>query len=105
MAEAGDHPGGAAWLRMLIAGRRGYGYVNDTTPELSIAVAPDYRGQGIGTRLLARLLQEAAGRYASVPLSVAPGNPAAQLYERLGFVIIDNEGESLTVIRHFNEPG
>ncbi|MCA9866577.1 MAG: hypothetical protein KC410_08830 [Anaerolineales bacterium] len=55
--------------------------------------------------MLARLLQEAAGRYASVPLSVAPGNPAAQLYERLGFVIIDNEGESLTVIRHFNEPG
>lgn len=104
VAKTGGRPVGAAWLRLLIADGHGYGYVDDKTPELSMAVALDYRGQGIGTRLLARLMEEAAGRYPAVSLSVAADNPAVRLYERFGFMELDNDGGSLTMIRHFVEP-
>ena len=52
---------GAAWLRLFRDGQRGYGYVDDETPELSVALLPEYRGRGVGTALLRRLPQ-ATGR-------------------------------------------
>jgi ribosomal protein S18 acetylase RimI-like enzyme len=88
----------------MAGGARGYGYVDDDTPELSMAVLPDYRGLGIGRRLLAELLDEAAHRYRAVSLSVATDNPARRLYERHGFVVLAFEGETATMIRHFNDP-
>lgn len=53
-----------------------------------IAVAPEARGGGIGTRLLQRLQQFAAEEgYRQLRLDVIDTNPAARrLYERLGFV-------------------
>src|SRR5215207_6498800 len=36
---------GAAWLRLLAGDERGYGYVNDETPGVGMAVLPGYRGQ------------------------------------------------------------
>jgi GNAT superfamily N-acetyltransferase len=41
------------------AGETGCGFVDSETPELSVAVRPEYRGRGIGTLLLRRLLAEA----------------------------------------------
>jgi ribosomal protein S18 acetylase RimI-like enzyme len=53
----------------------------------SLAVLPEYRGQGIGTRLLRQLqdrLREQGA--ADVVLGVLPGNTdAVRLYERLGY--------------------
>ncbi|MGO8994197.1 MAG: GNAT family N-acetyltransferase [Polyangiaceae bacterium] len=60
--------------------------MDDETPELAIAVMPDAVGNGHGTRMLERLLQEARGRYPGVSLSVRKENPARRLYARLGFV-------------------
>ncbi len=78
-------PIGAAWLRLWL-GERGFGYVNDETPELGLAVLPDYRGRGIGSELLDRVLQSARERFAAVSLSVRSDNPVLRLYERSGFV-------------------
>lgn len=84
-ALAGGQPVGAAWLRLWSAENRGYGYVAENIPELSIAVLPEYRGQGLGERLMTRLLQAALAHYPAVSLSVSEGNPARRLYLRLGF--------------------
>src|SRR6266545_5496611 len=48
-------PVGAAWLRLLVGDNKAYGYVDDSTPELAIAVDPALTGQGIGAALLKRL--------------------------------------------------
>lgn len=90
---------GAAWLRLLKGDERGYGYVDDKTPELGVAVAAGYRGQGVGSSLLEYLLEAAGVVYGSVSLSVSKGNPALKLYERLGFRLVGEEGDSLTMFK------
>lgn len=90
-------PIGAAWLRLLTGERRGYGYVDDGTPELSIAVLPEHRGQGVGTQLLSRLLESARRKYPAISLSVAQNNPAIRLYERMGFKVVRQVGDSVTM--------
>jgi ribosomal protein S18 acetylase RimI-like enzyme len=52
---------------------------------LDIALLPPWRGQGHGARLIAALQDEARAAKLPLRLSVADGNPAARLYERLGF--------------------
>jgi GNAT superfamily N-acetyltransferase len=74
-------PVGAAWLRCFPASDPGYGFVDERTPELSIAVLPAHRGKGIGSRLMERLLQGVD----STSLSCDQANPSWRLYVRLGF--------------------
>jgi ribosomal protein S18 acetylase RimI-like enzyme len=93
------NPVGAVWLRLLNDENKGFGYVDETTPELSIAVLPAYRGQGIGTRLMAHLLEAVRARYSAICLSVSPDNPAKGLYQRFGFEVVDTSGTSLTLVR------
>jgi ribosomal protein S18 acetylase RimI-like enzyme len=76
---------GAAWLRLWTADDHGYGYIDDHTPELSIAVEAAYRGRGIGRRLLEELIATSAAPFAAVSLSVRRDNPALRLYRRTGF--------------------
>lgn len=90
-------PIGAAWLRLFTDDNKGYGYTDNKTPELSIAVLPAYRGKGIGTSLLRRLLIKAQSHFASISLSVSPDNPALRLYRRLGFEVVGENGGSLTM--------
>jgi len=83
-----NQPIGAAWIRLLIANEKTTSYVDDITPELAIAVLPEYLGGGVGTLLLQHLLEAAKQRYPRVVLSVRATNPAKRLYERMGFVVI-----------------
>ncbi len=92
-------PIGAAWVRLWRADDKGYGYVDAATPELSVALLPGYRGGGVGTRLIERLLQEIDGAYPAVSLSVSAENPAVRLYQRLGFEPVSAEGTSLVMVR------
>jgi ribosomal protein S18 acetylase RimI-like enzyme len=92
-----QQPLGAVWLRLFSKDHRGYGYLDDDTPELSMALRPAYRGKGLGTRLLSALFATAQNRYQAISLSVSADNPAARLYERLGFEIVRQEDTSLTM--------
>lgn len=94
-------PVGAVWLRLLTGKNRGYGWVNDQTPELSIALLPEYRGRGIGTRLMQYALDEAQRRCAAVSLSVSRGNPAEKLYRRFGFRVVGQDDSSWIMLHTF----
>jgi GNAT superfamily N-acetyltransferase len=74
-------PVGAAWLRLFTPCDPGYGFVDESTPELSIAVVPEFRSRGVGTALIRDLLRDGC----SVSLSCDPLNPAWNLYLRFGF--------------------
>lgn len=88
VAESEGEIVGAAWCRLWTDVEKGYGYVADDIPELSMAVIPDYRSMGAGTQLLEELFRAAkeAG-YKALSISVEKRNRAVQLYQRLGFVI------------------
>ena len=90
---AGD-PIGAAWVRQFTASAPGYAFVDESTPELSIAVSPDHRGRGVGTALLVELLK-GLNRCC---LSVDDRNPAVRLYERFGFRAVSHADSSLTML-------
>ncbi|MBD1861620.1 MULTISPECIES: GNAT family N-acetyltransferase [Trichocoleus] len=76
---------GAVWVRLWPGTEKGFAYVSDDVPELAIAVLPDYCNQGIGTQLIAHLLEAAKPIYPAISLSVRAHNPALRLYERMGF--------------------
>lgn len=70
-----------------------------------IELHPDYQGDGIGSRLIRRLLREAAGRGQPLLLDVLVVNPRAySLYQRLGFREVGRHGEGEIRIRMRAEP-
>jgi ribosomal protein S18 acetylase RimI-like enzyme len=92
-------PAGAAWFRLFPAAEPGYGFVDEQTPELAIAVVPSKRGHGIGDELLDSLLEKAqAAGYKRISLSVEPGNPARKLYERHRFEVVDEGDDAWTMV-------
>jgi ribosomal protein S18 acetylase RimI-like enzyme len=91
-------PVGAAWYRVFKRDRPGYGFVDEETPELSIAVVPSRRGAGIGGELMSAVLAHARAQgYRSISLSVAKDSPAVALYERYGFQRVDERDGALTM--------
>jgi ribosomal protein S18 acetylase RimI-like enzyme len=52
---------------------------------MDIALAPAFRGRGIGTGLLRTLIAEAEDSARKLSIHVEMNNPARTLYERLGF--------------------
>jgi ribosomal protein S18 acetylase RimI-like enzyme len=86
VALEGMHPVGAAWYRLFPRDAPGYGFVDEETPELTIAVSPARRGKGVGSALLEELLARAReDGYQALSLSVRGDEPARELYERYGF--------------------
>lgn len=80
---------GAAWVRLYKKYNPSYGFVNENTPSLVIAVKAEYRGNGIGTQLLKDLIQTLKENgFNAISLSVDERNPALRLYKRFGFEII-----------------
>jgi len=87
LAPHSNQPIGAAWIRLLLNNEKTTSYVDEVTPELAIAVLPEYLGCGVGTLMLQHLLEAAKQRYPRVVLSVRATNTAKRLYERIGFVV------------------
>jgi GNAT superfamily N-acetyltransferase len=87
IAEEGGRRVGACWYRLFPADEPGYGFVDEHTPELGIAVVADQRRHGVGRALLGAALSEAESKgFTAVSLSVEPDNPSRVLYGQLGFV-------------------
>lgn len=79
---------GACWMRMLPAGV-GFAFVDEATPQLGIALLPEYQHRGYGGPLMRAALAAAwSVGCLQVSLTVHPENPAVALYERCGFAKI-----------------
>lgn len=59
---------------------------------VDIALLPEFRGRGLGTRLLDAILAEGAESGKPVTIHVERFNPALRLYERLGFRETEDKG-------------
>lgn len=91
---------GAVWYRLFDESNKGYGYVDNRTPELGIAVTKEARGLGIGTLLMKQIMKQALkDGYKSLSLSVDPENTSAvYIYRQLGFIDYNVSGTSITMI-------
>ena len=95
VAEADGHVVGAVWTRIM----DDYGHVDDETPSFAISLIPEYRGKGIGTRLMRNmlnLLKEQGFKQAS--LAVQKANYAVRMYKKVGFEIIDENDEEYIMV-------
>lgn len=90
---------GAAWCRTFTASNKSYGFVDETTPELTIAILEAHQGQGLGTSLIREVLQLAQVRgHTQVSLSVDKRSRAARLYQRLGFQKVEELDTAYTML-------
>ena len=90
---------GAAWYRLFTRDEPGYGFVDEKTPEVSIAVAPLHRRKGIGGTLLrAAMVQAREEGFQTLSLSVAVHNRSRMMYQRVGFEKVGEEGDSWTML-------
>jgi ribosomal protein S18 acetylase RimI-like enzyme len=86
VAELDAEPVGAAWYRLFTEQEPGFGFVDEKTPELGIAVVPLHRRKGIGETLLRALMVQAReDGFQALSLSVAAHNRSRMMYERVGF--------------------
>ena len=91
---------GAVWVRILAGEIKGYGNIDDTTPEFAISLFKECRNQGIGTRLMTEMINylQKSG-YEKTSLSVDKENYAVKMYKKLGFeVITENNDDYLMVL-------
>ena len=98
LALDGPHAYGAAWYRLFTEREPGFGFVDEQTPELTIAVVPSRRGKGAGKELLEALLDRArAEGYPAVSLSAAPDQ--IPYYQRFGFETVREGDHAVTMLR------
>jgi GNAT superfamily N-acetyltransferase len=98
VALEGGFPVGAAWYRLFDRDEPGFGFIDEQTPEVSIAVVPSRRGHGIGSELLDALIGVAREQgYASLSLSVADESPAMHVFEKQGFEKVEQTDSSSTM--------
>ena len=90
VAEISGKVVGAVWVRIM----DDYGHVEDGVPSFAISLYKKYRGCGIGTRLMKRMLAELQIRgYKKASLAVQKENYAVRMYKKVGFEIIDENDE------------
>ena len=98
LALEGPHAYGAAWYRLFDADEPGFGFVDEKTPELTIAVVPSRRGKGAGREMLEALLaQGRADGFEAVSLSTDAGQ--VPWYEGFGFETVAETPHAVTMIK------
>jgi GNAT superfamily N-acetyltransferase len=97
MALEGPHAYGAAWFRLFTEDQPGFGFVDEATPELTIAVVPSRRGKGAGAELLQALLARARAEGSSAT-HLSTAKEQTEFYERYGFETVREAPHAVTMV-------
>ncbi|MCI6467547.1 MAG: GNAT family N-acetyltransferase [Faecalicatena sp.] len=96
VAEVDGKVVGAIWVRIM----NDYGHIDNDTPSLAISLFQEYRGLGIGTALMQKMLDQLKeDGYRQVSLSVQKDNYAVRLYQKTGFEIVSENEEEYIMIK------
>lgn len=97
-AEADNKVIGAVWVRVM----DDYGHVDDRTPSFAISLYREYRGRGIGTEMMEKMLAilKACG-YQQASLAVQKANYAVKMYHKVGFEIVDENEQEYIMVKRF----
>ena len=86
---------GAVWVRIM----DDYGHVEDGVPSFAISLYEEYRGLGIGTMLMKRMLEALKEKgYQKTSLAVQKANYAVKMYKNVGFEIVDENEEEYIMV-------
>lgn len=89
---------GAVWGRSFGKENKGYGFISEDIPEISMSVKKEYRNKGLGSRLLEKFFLIAKKKgFKALSLSVDKQNRAVHFYARHGFEIVDEPGSDYTM--------
>ena len=95
VAEVEEKIVGAVWVRVM----DDYGHIEDGVPSFAIPLYKEYRGLGIGTMLMKRMLTELKGRgYKKTSLAVQKANYVVKMYKNVGFEIVDENEEEYIMV-------
>ena len=86
---------GAVWTRIM----NDYGHVDDDIPSFAISLYKEYRGQGTGTKLMLKMLELLrTNGFKRASLAVQKANYAVKMYEKAGFVTVDQNDEEFIMV-------
>ena len=90
VAEYDNKIVGACWTRIM----NDYGHIDNDTPSFAISLYEEYRGKGIGTKLMKAMLKLLKDKgYKKASLAVQKNNYAVKMYKNVEFKIIDENKE------------
>ena len=88
---------GAVWVRIM----NDYGHIDDKTPSFAISLYKEYRGLGIGTEMMRKMLVTLKNcGYEQASLAVQKSNYAVKMYRRVGFEIVGKNEEEYIMVNH-----
>lgn len=95
VAEADGETVGAVWVRIM----EDYGHVDDETPSFAISLYKEYRGHGIGTALMVKMLELLReSSYKKASLAVQKKNYAVKMYKKVGFEVVGENAEEYIMV-------
>ena len=95
VAEYNNKVIGACWTRIM----DDYGHIDKDTPSFAISLYEEYRGKGIGTDLMLKMLELLKEKgYKKASLAVQKDNYAVKMYKKVGFEIVDENNEEYIMI-------
>ena len=95
VAEFGGKVIGAVWTRIM----NDYGHVDDDTPSFAISLYKEYRGQGIGSQLMVKMLELLKWQgFEKASLAVQKANYAVKMYKNVGFKTIGENAEEFIMM-------
>jgi len=99
IVEVDNKIAGAVWTRILSGEIKGFGNIDEHTPEFGISLFKEYRNKDLGTKLMKSMLELLKKKgYKRTSLAVQKDNYAVNLYKNVGFSIIKELEEEYLMV-------